>query len=133
MMIPLTMGFMMGCSETKTNATDLKGAWTIVEVKGNTVSQEKMPFMEFNFEDKRVHGNAGCNTFNSGFELKDDDASAISFGMAVSTMMACLDMELEAAVLKSLEEVKSVKTGKIAGQMLLLDKDGNVLFVLDKR
>lgn len=132
MVLPMAIVALAGCSESKTNAKDLEGKWNIVEVKGTKVSQENMPFMQFNIAENKVNGNAGCNTFNSSFELKDDDVSAISFGIGMSTMMACLDMELESMILKNIELVKSVKAGKSANEMLLLDKDGNVLFVLAK-
>lgn len=87
----------------------LSGEWKIAEVNGEIVPSglEKQPFLAFDMEKQTVHGNAGCNLVNGGFETKMDNPRAISFPRLATTMMACPDMELESKILKALNEVKS--------------------------
>lgn len=134
MLIPVCMGMISSCSNNKADAKDLNGKWNIVEVQGQAVStvNERTPFMEFNMTENRLHGNAGCNLFNTSIRLDSNDASRISFDQAAATMMACIDMELETKVFDSIENVASVKAGNNDQQMLLVDKDGNTLIVLSR-
>lgn len=68
--------------------------------------------MEFDMKDNKVHGNAGCNIFNSTVVLDDQDISSITINPAATTMMACPDMEIEDAILKAMGNVKGVKAGQ---------------------
>ncbi|WP_280747500.1 META domain-containing protein [Parabacteroides sp. PF5-9] len=130
--IPALIG-MISCSNAKIDAKQLDGKWNIVEVKGNKVTaKEKTPFMEFNMTENRLHGNAGCNIFNSAIKLDNKDVSKVSFQAPISTMMACPDMTLESVVMKTLEEIASVKAGNTDSEILLVDKGGNTLIVLSK-
>lgn len=131
LLIPALIG-MISCTSSKTNVKDLNGKWNIVEVKGTKVTKEKMPFMEFNMADNKVHGNAGCNMFNTSLTPDSKDVSAFTLKPAAATMMACPDMEVEGVILTSIESVAGVKAGKSANEMILVDKDGKTLFVLSK-
>jgi len=131
--LPMLLGVMSSCSDTKADAKKLDGKWNIVEVNGSKVEKkERVPFMEFNMADNKLHGNAGCNIFNTTVKLDSKDQSAISFAQPVSTMMACPDMDLEGKVLKNLEEVKAVKAGADANEMKLVSSSGTTLIVLKK-
>jgi len=132
MLVPLFMGLISSCTNTKVDAKSLDGKWTIIEVKGEKVNKEKMPFIEFKVAENKVHGNAGCNIFNTTMKLDESNVSAISFNQAVSTMMACPDMELEGKVFNTFENVAEVKAGKTENEMLLVDKDGATLLVLSR-
>lgn len=102
-------------------SADLGGRWEIVEAGGVQIPQglEKQPFLEFNVGEMRVHGNAGCNIINGGFQLDDalvNGKASIAFSQMISTMMACPDMEIESRILKSLGEVKAfakLEDGKV--------------------
>lgn len=87
----------------------LDGEWKISEVNGESIPSdlEKKPFLNFDVKNKRVHGNAGCNMINGGFNTKDDDSKAISFPAMAATMMACPDMTIERTILDALNSVKS--------------------------
>ena len=88
--------------------------------------------MEFDMKDNKVHGNAGCNIFNSTVVLDDQDISSITINPAATTMMACPDMEVEDRVMKALNEVKSF--GKLAGGGIgLYDADNTLVMVLVKK
>ena len=112
---------------------DLKGEWNITEVNGEAVpaGMEKQPFIAFDVKKKTIHGNAGCNLINGGFETSTSNAKSISFPGVASTMMACPDMETEGKVLKAINEVKSfdVLSG---GGIGLYDANGALVIVLEK-
>lgn len=131
-MLPALVGMLFSCSEVKTDAKKLEGKWKVVELKGEKILEEGLPQMEFDMAANKLHGNSGCNIFNTTVTLDPNDVSAITINEGASTMMACPNMDLETKVLKSMSEVKSVKAGKSDEEMLLVDQNGNVLFVLDK-
>ena len=57
--------------------------------------------MAFDMKALKVHGNAGCNIFNSTLVLDGGDISAITIAPGAATMMSCPDMEIEDAVLQA--------------------------------
>lgn len=120
------------CTGNKAEAKSLNGKWEIVSVNDEQIKSEEMPFIEFDMETLKVHGNAGCNFFNSSCTLSDSDAASIVIAPAASTMMACPNLETEGKILKALLDVTAVKGGQNAGEMTLVDKDGNVLLVLNE-
>lgn len=111
----------------------LNGKWMISEVNGEAIpsGMENQPFIEFNISEKKLHGNAGCNIINGGFQTEEGNVMAISFPQVISTMMACPDMEVEGRVLKALNAVQTF--GKLAGGGIgFYDTDNNLVMVLVK-
>ena len=78
LMLPMVLGMMISCSEAKTDAKKLEGKWNVIEVKGEKILKEGLPYMEFDMAQNKLHGNAGCNMFNSSFTLDDKDISSIT-------------------------------------------------------
>lgn len=132
MALPMFMGAMSSCAGEKVDAKNLDGKWNIVEVEGTNIQKERMPYIEFNMTDNKVHGNAGCNMFNSMITVDNDNRSQISLANAASTMMACPDMELEGKIMKTFENIKGVKADKDKNRMLLVNSAGQTLLVLAK-
>lgn len=132
LLIPAFMGMMFACSEVKTDVKKLDGKWNIMEVKGKKILEAGLPQMDFDMAENKVHGNAGCNIFNTTVTLDPNDVSAITIAPAATTMMACPNMEQEDAILRAMLDVATVKVGQSENEMLLVDKDGNVLLVLSK-
>ena len=128
----LCMGGFFACTEVKTDAKLLEGKWNVIEVKGKKLAKEVLPNMAFDMKDLKVHGNTGCNIFNSTFVLDDSDCSSITIIPGAATMMSCPDMETEASVLQAIGEVKQVKNGETASEMLLVDANGNIVLILSK-
>lgn len=122
----------VSCSDVKTDVKKLEGKWNVVEVKGEKVLEEGLPQMDFNMAEKKLHGNTGCNLFNTTITLDPEDVSSITIAPGATTMMACPNMDLETSVLQSMDQVRSVKAGKDENEMLLVDQDGNVLLVLER-
>ena len=133
LLIPAMAVSFWSCSDSKTNVQQLEGKWNITEVNGEAIStQENTPFMEFNMAEKKIHGNAGCNIFNTSLETDANDISALKIAQGMSTMMACPDMETESKILQAMTTVRAVKAGTDANQMLLVDEAGKTVFVLSK-
>ena len=126
------LGMAFACSEGKTDAKNLEGDWNIVEVQGEKVQVESMPRMSFDMKEKKLHGNAGCNLFNTTISLNPADVSAITIAPGATTMMACPNMDLETKVLRSMEQVRSVRAGENENEMSLVDEVGNVLLLLSR-
>ncbi|MCC8144429.1 MAG: META domain-containing protein [Tannerellaceae bacterium] len=123
---------MVACSDSKVDVNKLDGTWTITEVNGTKIQQENMPFIEFNTSDDKIHGNAGCNIFNSTFSRDNEDVSVIRIAPGTTTMMACPHLETEDKVLKGIQEITRVKMGKHDKQMYLVGTGDNVILVLEK-
>lgn len=132
LMLPMVLGMMISCSEAKTEAKKLEGKWNVVEVKGEKILKEGLPYMEFDMAQNKLHGNAGCNMFNTTITLDANDVSSITIAPGAATMMACPDMATEDAIMKAMGDVKAVKAGNSESEMALVDQDGNVLLVLSK-
>ena len=119
-------------SDVKLSA--LNGEWKIEEVNGEAIpsGMEKQPFINFDVKKKSIHGNAGCNLINGGFETDKENPRSISFPNVISTMMACPDMEVEGKVMKAINEVKSfdVLSG---GGIGFYSADGTLVMVLVKK
>ena len=126
-------GMLGACSSAETDAKQLEGKWNVTAINGSAVEQvEKLPSMEFDMTGKKVHGTTSCNLYNSGLELDEAHPSTLRITQAITTMMACPNMEVEQLFLQTLDRVASVKTGAEAGEMLLLDEAGGVLFTLQR-
>ena len=132
LMLPMVLGMMISCSEAKTDAKKLEGKWNVVEVKGEKILKEGLPYMEFDMAQNKLHGNAGCNMFNTTITLDANDVSSITIAPGAATMTACPDMATEDAIMKAMGDVKAVKAGNSESEMALVDQDGNVLLVLSK-
>lgn len=111
---------------------DLDGTWQIVSVNGTEVGKtEKVPQLTFNLAEKRVYGNASCNTINGGFSQEEGKASSLQFSQMISTMMACPDMSTERNILDALNKVRSFEV-KEDGTVALQGEDGAELLTLKK-
>lgn len=92
-----------------TKLAELDGRWKIEQAGGEMIpdSLENQSFLELNVNEKKVHGNAGCNVINGTFSAGEGSPSAITFSNLISTMMACPDMEVEGRITKALGDVKA--------------------------
>ncbi len=88
--------------------------------------------MEFDMKEKRLHGNAGCNIFNTSITLDAKDASSVKIEDGMTTMMDCPDMDIESKILQSMTDVRAVKAGSTPNEMLLVDAEGDVVMVLTR-
>ena len=80
--------------------------WKLVELNGNPVALDESvsntPHIILKKENNRVNGHGGCNTITGSYEI-DFSAHRIKFSQMVATMIACLNMEVEAGLTRALE------------------------------
>lgn len=111
---------------------DLAGEWIISAIYGAQVGKmDKTPFLAFDIEQKRIHGNTGCNIVNGGFSQEEGKGNSLKFSQLISTMMACPDMDTERQILDAMDKV----TGFSLNQdqtVALLDEDGTEVLTLTK-
>lgn len=78
--------------------------WILTEIGNQNVTADK-PFVEFNEGEKRISGDAGCNLFGGGFQIK---GTKLNFTKILVTLRACTEesaKKLEMNFLQSLNEV----------------------------
>ena len=82
--------------------------WKLIELRGKPVvlddSFKREPFIILKSEGNRVNGNGGCNTLTGTYEI-DPASLRIKFSQMATTMMMCLNMEVEDEMKKALEMV----------------------------
>ena len=124
---------MVSCANESVNVKDLEGKWLITNVQGKTIKQAGTAQMTFDMKQNKLHGNGGCNIFNTKIELDDTDVSALRFSHPAATLMDCPDAEQERAILQSLDAVRSIKRGTAETEMILLDANKKSLLTLQKQ
>jgi heat shock protein HslJ len=104
--------------------------WVVVQMKGVPVQQSggrKDAFINFNVNEKRFNGNAGCNQMSGNYTV---DGRDIHFGEVLSTKMSCPDIEFETAFLSTLGTVDRYE---MEGTDLLLKRKRETVLVLRPR
>jgi len=80
--------------------------WKLIEIRGKQVvldeSFKREPYFILKNEEQRVNGHGGCNTFSGTYEI-DQAAKRIKFSQMVTSMMMCLNMEIEDEMKKIFE------------------------------
>jgi heat shock protein HslJ len=91
----------------------LHDIWALESINGKAFVKDEQtnqhPVIEIYVEEKRVHGNAGCNTINGKIEV---DESNITFSEIMTTQMACPG-DLEQKFLAALQSINSYKLEKL--------------------
>ncbi len=73
--------------------------WKLLKIDGEVIGNNPV-YLEFNAEDERFSGNAGCNHMGGGYIL---DGDQIEFGQTAVTLMYCEQyMDLEGKVLEKI-------------------------------
>lgn len=107
----------------------LHGEWLVDDIGGKANVAKSKPTLAFD-PDGRVHGNGSCNRFFGSFVLTGEGLTISETG---ASMMMCDKplMDQERSLLKALEAVQRFEVAQ-AGQLRLLDKDGQGLMSLRK-
>lgn len=106
--------------------------WELIELNGKGVAapqDRETPHLIFLETEQRVAGSTGCNRIMGAYTLSDD--GSLRFGNLATTMMACPEMETEAAFLAALRAIQSSKIDE--GRLLLLDGQGETLARLEPK
>ncbi len=120
------------CSTKETEKIDvmrLHDIWALESIEGEKIiideTVRNLPVLEIYVEDKRVHGNTGCNVLNGTVEIDEDK---IAFSKMMTTEMACPG-DLEQRFFSRLEKVNRYKIEKLR---LFLYDDNKELLTLRK-
>lgn len=112
------------------NLDFINGFWFVKSVYGKSIKDEEANlFIDVN--ERKIHGNTGCNFFNGNIYIDDANPSIISFnGMAV-TRMACNKGDQERNMLLALEDTAAAKQH---GQntVVLIDHHGREVVTLQR-
>lgn len=112
---------------------DLAGRWIVTNIGSVAVGEvERTPELNFDMAEKRVHGNASCNTINGSFSQEEGKPASLRFSQMISTMMACPNMETEGNILKALNQVRSFDCGEEDNTVVLLDENGYPVLTLSR-
>lgn len=131
-----------GASKKLVSPASLNGEWNIVEVEGQNIASsnhQPAPFIGFDFVEKRIYGNSGCNRMMGTFVADTLKPGVISFGTIAGTRMACPDMTLEKSVLGALGKVKAYeviscdKEKDASCKVALCDEAGNKVVIIEKK
>ena len=82
--------------------------WKLLELNGNPITpanNAKEVHIIFHTEGNRFSGDAGCNRIMGSYQTKENNKLVLS--PAATTMMMCINMEIENSFLKALEMVDS--------------------------
>jgi heat shock protein HslJ len=99
----------------------------LTQLLGQTVPAAANINFKFDQAEKRVTGNAGCNTFSADYTLK---GSKLNIGQSMATKMTCLHQDWEDKFLGMLPQVKSVK--QAGNKIQLLGEGGKTLAALSE-
>lgn len=112
------------------NFNFLNGKWKVVKIDDQPINVAEMVLV-FDVDEKKVHGNTGCNVMNGSFETDMDTPNSISFSNLAVTMMMCPDIEAERALLIALEDANRAKPISKT-EVQLLNSDNKVVLTLKK-
>lgn len=108
----------------------LDGTWAVTAIDGEKVNIKGMK-VALDVDEKRIHGNTGCNIINGVLETDMDAANSISFSRIGMTRMACPDSGWETRMMVALEEaVTARKAG--ADEIELIGSNGKQVMLLRK-
>jgi heat shock protein HslJ len=109
--------------------TELEGTrWGLIAYQnadGETVDALPDREVTLEFEDGRVAGNGGCNSYFGSYTV---DGTQLTIGALGSTMMACIPeevMQQEAQVLALLQTAATYEI--VDGQLLIIDAEGETV------
>lgn len=86
----------------------LDGTWAVESIDGEKVTVEGMK-LALDVDEKKMHGNTGCDIINGVLDTDMDTANSISFSGIAMTRMACPDSGWETRMVVALEEAITAK------------------------
>lgn len=108
----------------------LDGTWAVTAIDGEKVNIEGMK-VALDVDEKRMHGNTGCNIINGELETDMDAANSISFSKIGMTRMACPNSGWETRMTMALEEAVTAKKVS-ADEIEFIGSNGKQVMLLKK-
>lgn len=117
---------------SKSNISFMNGAWAIVKIGNETISEDKGIQIVVDIPESKIHGNAGCNVVNGKIFIDPDKTNSIQFTNLITTMMYCPNMQLEQAFLVALEQVETAIPENNGETAILKDAGGQAVLTLKR-
>ena len=114
----------------KPSEQTLQGDWVLKTIDGvdaKTRFKNAAPTISFNFGEKKIFGNDGCNNYNAAFNL---EGLNLVVGPILSTRMACEDMESVAQFNQAIADSSVITLP--SEKVLQVAKNGVILLEFDK-
>lgn len=108
----------------------LDGTWAVIEIDGEKVNIKGMK-VALDVDEKKMHGNTGCNIINGELETDMDAANSISFSKIAMTRMSCPDSGWETRMTMALEEAVTAKKVS-ADEIEFIGSNGKQVMLLRK-
>ncbi|MDE7421281.1 MAG: META domain-containing protein [Muribaculaceae bacterium] len=108
----------------------LDGTWAVITIDGEKVNISGMK-LALDVDEKKMHGNTGCNIINGELETDMDAANSISFSKIAMTRMACPDSGWETRMTMALEEAVTAKKVS-ADEIEFIGSNGKQVMLLKK-
>lgn len=113
-----------GCGDYKGDYR-LHDLWVLESLNGKQMdSKTKAPNLEFNLVENKLYGFGGCNRINGDIEMTND---SIKIGNAISTMMACPNLDTEKMFLDAISE-KELYFSFSEGKLTLKNSTDTLVF-----
>ncbi len=100
----------------------LNGNWRVVEINNESINNPEMTVF-FDIEERKVHGNTGCNYFNGEIFIDPVTANSLSLSKMGVTRRLCQNADDERKLLVALEDIAIAIKGD-ANSALLTDSSG---------
>lgn len=107
------------CTTTQAAPAPLAGSnWTLQSLSGENVgATQRAPSLDFTAD--RANGSTGCNAWSAGYT---QSGSKLHFGVAMHTMMACVNgMDVERAFTSAIDHTTRAE---VSDDVLILRDDG---------
>lgn len=130
--IAFVIGMQSCKSVEKINKSQLVGNWVLKSLNGEAAQdgfKGQIPYLSFDFEKGTIAGNAGCNNFNGGFTLTENNEFTAS--KVATTMMMCIHDNKEPQFLSALSTPNLIVSIDKEGQ-LNLSQDKSVVLQFAK-
>jgi heat shock protein HslJ len=118
--------FAHGQSKPAVSGPSLIGKkWSLIEVNGTPVKSDR-PYIQFGPKANRYSGNGGCNGFAGEYTT---EGSHIKFSQAISTMMGCIDSEVQKVENDFLKRLNEATDFEVQDDLLRVLRDGHSILV----
>lgn len=116
-------------NEAANYKSSLKGKWISTQVGDIAINtNERSPYIIFDFEENRVTGLDGCNNFFG--QIENIDNNQLAFGAVGITKMMCHDMKVADAFSQAMAQTASYTLNN--NKLIFLDAQGNPLMAFEK-
>ncbi len=108
----------------------LNGIWLVKAIDDQPVAIPDLRFV-IDVDEKKIHGNTGCNTLNGKLLTDMDAPNSISFQAIAITQRDCPDVEFENDLIVALEDAATAKPIS-PDKVLLINNHGVVVLELER-